>query len=88
MKDRKQNILDWIRDKNPDLIVVYSMPFCLRRGILFSSLGTINLHTALLPKYRGRTYLWTYYYFDMDTGVTVHYIDKGEDTGDIVLQKR
>ena len=89
MKDRKQNILDWIRGKNPDLIVVYSMPFLLKEEVFsFPNLGTINLHTALLPKYRGAVPIfWTYYNFDMNTGVTVHYIDKGEDTGDIVLQK-
>jgi len=89
MKDKKQEILTWIKEKNPDLIVVYSMPFLLKEEIFsFPKLGTINLHTALLPKYRGAVPIfWTYYLFDRDAGVTVHYIDKGEDTGDIILQK-
>jgi methionyl-tRNA formyltransferase len=89
MKYKKQEILTWIKEKNPDLIVVYSMPFLLKEEIFsFPKLGTINLHTALLPKYRGAVpILWTYYLFDRDAGVTVHYIDKGEDTGDIILQK-
>jgi len=89
MKDKKQEILPWIIDKNPDLIVVYSMPFLLKEEVfLFPKLGTINLHTALLPKYRGAVPIfWTYYFFDLDAGITVHYIDKGEDTGDIILQK-
>ncbi len=89
MKDKKQEILSWIRERNPDLIVVYSMPFLLKEEIFsFPKLGTINLHTALLPKYRGAVPIfWTYYLFDRDAGVTVHYIDKGEDTGDIILQK-
>jgi len=89
MKDKKQEILCWIKDRNPDLIVVYSMPFLLKEEIFsFPKLGTINLHTALLPKYRGAVPIfWTYYLFDRDAGVTVHYIDKGEDTGDIILQK-
>ncbi len=90
MKDKKQDILSWIKEKNPDLIVVYSMPFLLKEEIFsFPKLGTINLHTALLPKYRGAVpTFWTYYFFDRETGVTVHYIDKGEDTGDIILQKQ
>lgn len=89
MKDKKQEILCWIKDRNPDLIVVYSMPFLLKEEIFsFPKLGTINLHTALLPKYRGAVPIFlTYYLFDRDAGVTVHYIDKGEDTGDIILQK-
>jgi methionyl-tRNA formyltransferase len=89
MKDKKQEILPWIKEKNPDLIVVYSMPFLLKEEIFsFPKLGTINLHTALLPKYRGAVPIfWTYYFFDRNAGVTVHYIDKGEDTGDIILQK-
>jgi len=89
MKDKKQDILSWIKEKNPDLIVVYSMPFLLKEEVFnFPKLGTINLHTALLPKYRGAVPIfWTYYYFDRDAGVTVHYIDKGEDTGDIIVQK-
>jgi methionyl-tRNA formyltransferase len=89
MKDKKQEIIIWIKEKNPDLIVVYSMPFLLKEEIFsFPKLGTINLHTALLPKYRGAVPIfWTYYLFDRDAGVTVHYIDKGEDTGDIILQK-
>ncbi len=89
MKDKKQEILSWIKEKNPDLIVVYSMPFLLKEEIFsFPKLGTINLHTALLPKYRGAVPIfWTYYLFDRDAGVTVHYIDKCEDTGDIILQK-
>lgn len=89
MKNKKQEIFSWIKRKNPDLIVVYSMPFLLKEEIFsFPKLGTINLHTALLPKYRGAVpTFWTYYFFDRSTGVTVHYIDKGEDTGDIILQK-
>jgi len=89
MKDKKQEILRWIRERNPDLIVVYSMPFLLKEEIFsYPKLGTINLHTALLPKYRGAVPIfWTYYLFDRNAGVTVHYIDKGEDTGDIIIQK-
>lgn len=89
MKDKKQDILSWIIPKNPDIIVVYSMPFLLKEEVFqFPKCGTINLHTALLPKYRGAVPIfWTYYFFDRSVGVTVHYIDKGEDTGDIIVQK-
>ena len=49
---------------------------------------TINCHAGKLPFYRGRNILnWVLINDDKDFGITVHYIDAGIDTGDIVLQK-
>ena len=51
--------------------------------------GTINLHPSFLPEYRGpNPDFWQYYDKNMSPGMTVHYIDKGEDTGDILLQDK
>jgi methionyl-tRNA formyltransferase len=50
--------------------------------------GIINLHPSLLPKYRGpNPWFWTYYEMERVGGLTVHYIDAGEDTGDILCQE-
>jgi len=50
--------------------------------------GTINLHPAFLPSYRGpNPDFWMYYDGVRKGGVTLHYIDKGEDTGDIIYQE-
>ena len=78
----------WIRERNPDVIVVYSMSELLRKNIWsLPRLGTINLHPSLLPSYRGPNPFFAMY-ADMtpEGGVTVHYIDDGEDTGDILAQ--
>ena len=49
--------------------------------------GMINLHTALLPRYRGRNPLtWALIASEPVVGVTAHYIDTGIDTGDILHQ--
>lgn len=47
-----------------------------------------NIHGSLLPKYRGRTpHVWAIINGESKTGFTVHLVDEGCDTGDIVLQK-
>jgi len=47
------------------------------------------LHPSLLPNYRGMApQHWPIINGDNETGVTVHFINEGVDTGDIVLQKK
>jgi len=51
--------------------------------------GTLNLHTALLPKYRGLMPTFWVMKNDEDyTGVSVFFVDEGIDSGPIVVQKR
>jgi len=49
-------------------------------------LGFLNLHPSLLPHYRGPTPLFWQLRDGAPTGVTVHYLDEGLDTGDIAAQ--
>lgn len=50
--------------------------------------GAINCHAGKLPRYRGRNILnWALINDEKEFGITVHYIDEGIDTGDIILQK-
>ena len=52
------------------------------------SLGSINCHAGMLPFYRGRNVLnWALINDEKEFGITVHYIDEGIDTGDIIMQK-
>ncbi|MGE7128837.1 methionyl-tRNA formyltransferase [Lysinibacillus xylanilyticus] len=80
---------NWVRKLEPDLIVVNRMSELLKKNLLeIPKKGCINLHPTLLPKYRGGfPFFWTYYDYDLNQGVTVHYIDESEDTGDIIYQK-
>ncbi len=51
--------------------------------------GALNLHPSLLPKYRGMSpQHWPIILGDAETGVTVHSIDDGVDTGRIMRQVR
>lgn len=80
----------WVKNISPDAIVVFSMSQLLKENIFnIPKYGTINLHPALLPSYRGpNPDFWMYYNQENEGGVTVHYIDRGEDTGDIIYQEK
>jgi methionyl-tRNA formyltransferase len=69
-----------------DVIIVYSMAQLLKPEIFnMPHLGTLNLHTSVLPLHRGANPLfWMYYDMDKKGGSTLHFIDAGEDTGNIV----
>lgn len=48
----------------------------------------INVHGSLLPKYAGaRTLSWAIAHGEQESGVTVHMVDEGIDTGPILLQR-
>jgi methionyl-tRNA formyltransferase len=50
--------------------------------------GCINLHTALLPKYRGLLpTFWVLKNNEKKTGVSVFFVDKGIDSGPIIVQE-
>ena len=72
-----------------DIFVSMSFDQILRKRFYsFPRLGTINCHAGKLPYYRGRNILnWALINDEIEFGITVHYIDDGVDTGDIVLQR-
>ena len=54
----------------------------------FASRALFNIHFSLLPKYKGMyTSAWPILNGEKDTGVTLHQIDNGIDTGDIISQR-
>jgi len=73
----------------PDLIVVAGFSLIIRPSVFeLPSMGCINVHPSLLPKYRGPNPLyWVLKYRESVTGITVHYVDAGIDTGDVILQE-
>ena len=87
--DDEKRLELWLKKLQPDLIVIYSMSQLLGRNIFtLPKYGAINLHPSLLPKYRGpNPFFWMYYNMDLSFGITIHYIDEGEDTGDIIYHE-
>src|SRR5713226_8680409 len=61
---------------------------CYRSWLPIATLGWINLHASLLPKYRGAAPInWAIVNGETRTGVTTMRIDAGMDTGDMLLQR-
>lgn len=89
-KKNANEVVGWVEDLKPDLIVVFSMSQLLKDDILkIPPLGVINLHPSFLPDYRGANPdFWQYHDMEINPGATVHYVNAGEDTGDIIYQER
>ena len=78
-----------VRKYNADLFVSMSFNQIFREEIMnLPRYKTINCHAGKLPFYRGRNILnWALINDEREFGITVHYIDSGIDTGDIILQE-
>lgn len=77
-----------IRQLNPDICFsIYYRNIFSQDYILVPPMGFINIHPSSLPKYRGPVpTLWALLNNEKKAGVTLHYIDSGVDTGDIIAQ--
>ncbi len=86
---RNSNSYDIIKEMNPDAIVVVAYGQILPENILaIPKYGCINVHGSLLPKYRGAAPIqWAVLNGDKVTGVTTMYMEKGLDTGDMLLKE-
>jgi methionyl-tRNA formyltransferase len=84
-----QDFVDWVRQQKVDLLVSMSFDQIVRGSIRDTApLGFINCHAGALPFYRGRNTLnWAIINGEERFGVTVHHIDDGIDTGDIIIQR-
>ena len=77
--------LDEIKSLNPDLFVVVAFRILPELLINIPKLGTINLHSSLLPNYRGAAPInWVIINGEKETGVTTFFINKNIDEGDII----
>ena len=79
------NFLNDICSLNPDLFVVVAFRMLPEILINIPKLGTINLHSSLLPNYRGAAPInWVIINGEKETGVTTFFINKKIDEGDII----
>jgi methionyl-tRNA formyltransferase len=74
----------------PDMMCVACFSLYIPRAILdISRLGCLNVHPSLLPANRGPDPLfWTFHDGYHETGVTIHLMDEGLDTGPMVAQEK
>ena len=77
--------IEVLQTLNVDLGVVYGADILKRPVFSLPRLGCINLHKGKLPEYRGHTPgFWEIYDGQTSASVTVHFIDDGWDTGDVL----
>jgi methionyl-tRNA formyltransferase len=74
----------------PDLIISGGFPWRIPADVLaLPRLGAINMHPALLPKYRGPSAIeWAFRNDEPETGFTIHRLSPEFDTGAILAQAR
>ncbi|WP_068268382.1 methionyl-tRNA formyltransferase [Caviibacter abscessus] len=83
---KKDEILDKIKEINPDLIVVVAYGKIIPKSIIdIPRLGIINVHSSILPKYRGASPIHSALINgDSETGISIMFINEGLDTGDVL----
>lgn len=80
--------IEFIKQLRPQVIASIASPQIFKSKLISIPEYTINIHAALLPNYRGMMpSFWVLAKGEKQTGVTVHYIDRGIDTGRIILQR-
>lgn len=81
--------LEPLRSLAPDLCVTAAFGQILSQEVLdVPPMGTVNVHTSLLPKHRGPAPVqWAVFSGETVTGVTTMFSDAGIDTGDMLLCK-
>lgn len=86
LKMRDGEAMRLVEELAPELIVVAAYGKILPTEILdYPRHGCINVHSSLLPKYRGAAPInWALLDGEKETGVTIMYMAQGLDTGDII----
>ena len=87
---RKEDSFTEIQALAPELIVVAAYGKLLPEEILqIPPKGCINVHSSLLPKYRGAAPInWAILNGETETGVTIMHMAKELDAGDVILQRK
>ena len=85
-----KSLIDKVRNINPDYIFSTYYRQILPKSLLsLAKFSAINIHPSLLPHYRGPVpTAWTIENGEKYFGITIHLMDEGIDTGDILVQEK
>lgn len=86
---KNEEFLEELKKLAPDVIVVVAFGQLLPVSVLtLPKYGCVNVHASLLPMYRGAAPLqWVIINGEKVSGVTTMQMDKGLDTGDMLLKE-
>jgi len=79
-----------IKNLNPDVLLSNNYHQIIKKNILgIAKYGAINIHPGKLPLYRGMLpHFWNMVHKEDEGGVTLHYMDPGVDTGQIIMEDK
>ena len=87
LKDPK--FIQALKDYQADCFVVVGFRILPPEVFTLPPRGTVNLHSSLLPKYRGAAPIrWAIIQGERETGISVFFIEKEVDTGELILQEK
>src|SRR5689334_13207924 len=80
---------EFIRAQAPDVLAVCGTSVIRPEVFTLARRGAVNLHTGITPEYRSADPIfWALYCSEPDkVGVTVHFVDRGIDTGPVIHQE-
>lgn len=83
---KDEGVYNKLKEIDPDLIVVVAYGKIIPKNIIdLPKLGIINVHSSILPKYRGASPIHSALINGDDkTGVSIMFINEGLDTGDVL----
>jgi len=90
IKVKEVDFLRTVQELAPEVIVVAAFGQMLPKALLdIPPYGCINVHGSLLPKYRGAAPIqYSILEGEVETGITIMYMNVGCDTGDIIMQAK
>ncbi len=78
-----------LKQLQPDLIVIVAFKILPKTILSIPTIGSINVHASLLPKFRGAAPIhWAVVQGEEETGVTLFFLNEEIDAGAILLQKK
>lgn len=91
---RNRALLQALKDVGTDLVILAGFMTVLAPEVVSAyERRIINIHPSLIPKYCGRGFYGKRVHQavldagEQETGATVHYVDQGVDTGEVILQR-
>lgn len=86
---KDESFLQELKNIKPDIQVVVAFRILPREVWSLPSLGTFNLHSSLLPDYRGAAPInWVLINGEKETGITTFFLEDSVDTGNIIFQEK
>ena len=86
---KENSFIEHLKFLNADLFIIIAFRMLPEKVWKLPKKGTINLHTSLLPDYRGAAPInWVLINGEKETGLTIFYIDKNIDSGSVIVKEK